>query len=362
MTIFVMFILSFVKKVSQILKDGRSKGQLLTREVAASLGIDAALVSRFESGERMPTKTQIIKLAEILNLSIEEIMVPWMAQKIIDEVGTDTLVLQALTLAEEQVKYNLKAQIELDQPIQNKIAAIDKLKLQLSTLRQNDNFRLADALAVEYTFESNKIEGNTLSLQETALVVQEGLTISGKSMREHLEAINHFEAISFIKDLVAHKTLFTEKILLQIHSLILRGIDRDNAGIYRKVQVRISGSKHEPPEPWQVPIKMEILCDWYQSNILSLHPVVLAAEMHERLVSIHPFIDGNGRTSRLLMNLILLQNGYTISNLRGDTNSRQRYYNALENARQDTNKFDFIDLILDSELASLTNNISQLTI
>ena len=225
---------------------------------------------------------------------------------------------------------------------------LDQLKDKLNHLRQNHSDKVAKAFDIEYTYESNKIEGNTLTLQETALVIEKGLTIGGKSLNEHLEAINHQYAIDYIKELASKKQTFSERDVLQIHQLILQSIDNQNAGKYRNVQVLISGAKHIPPQPFLVPKQMEDLFIWYNENKDQLHPIELSAEMHERLVTIHPFIDGNGRTSRLLMNLILLQNGFPIAILKGDTESRLNYYGALETAQTENNKQPFIDLITEN--------------
>lgn len=225
---------------------------------------------------------------------------------------------------------------------------LDQLKDKLNLFRQNHSDKVAKAFEIEYTYESNKIEGNTLTLQETALVIEKGLTIGGKSLNEHLEAINHQHAIEYIKQLATENQSVTERDLLQIHQLILQGIDNQHAGKYRNVQVLISGAKHIPPQPYIVPKQMEELFIWYNENKDHLHPIELSAEMHERLVTIHPFIDGNGRTSRLLMNLILLQNGFPIAILKGDTDSRLKYYGALETAQTGNDKQPFIDLITEN--------------
>lgn len=225
---------------------------------------------------------------------------------------------------------------------------LDLLKNKLNQLRQNNSEKVAKAFEIEYTYESNKIEGNTLTLQETALVIEKGLTIGGKSLNEHLEALNHSHAIEFIKEIVQENEPITERNLLQIHRLILQGIDNTNAGKYRNVQVLISGAKHIPPQPYLVPKQMEDLFIWYKENKNLLHPIELSAEMHERLVTIHPFIDGNGRTSRLLMNLILLQNGFPIAILKGDAVNRLKYYAALETAQTENNKKPFLNLIAEN--------------
>ena len=222
---------------------------------------------------------------------------------------------------------------------------LDELKDKLNHFRKNQGEKVAKAFDIEYTYESNRIEGNTLTLQETALVIEKGLTIGGKSMNEHLEAINHQHAIECIKDLANKKVSITERDVLQIHSLILQSIDNLNSGKYRNVQVLISGAKHIPPQPYLVPKQMEDLFLWYNENKDHLHPIELSAEMHERLVTIHPFIDGNGRTSRLLMNLILLQNGFPIAILKGDVKNRLKYFQALETAQIENDKQPFLDLI-----------------
>jgi Fic family protein len=225
---------------------------------------------------------------------------------------------------------------------------LDSLKGELNRLRNLQSDKVTRAFEIEYTYESNKIEGNTLTLQETALVIEKGLTVGGKTLNEHLEAVNHTYAIEYIKELARDKQNITERDLLQIHSLILKGIDNTNAGQYRKVQVLISGAKHVPPQSYLVAREMEELFIWYNKNKDKLHPVILSAEMHERLVTIHPFIDGNGRTARLLMNLILLQNGFPIAILKGDAESRLGYYNVLEIAQTESNKQPFIDFITEN--------------
>jgi Fic family protein len=198
-------------------------------------------------------------------------------------------------------------------------------------------------------------------LRETQLVINEGMTISGKSMREHLEAINHKEAILFIEDLVTQKMELSEYVLKQIHGIVLYGIDRENAGVYRKLPVAIAGSKHLPPQPYLLQDLMEDYFRFYELNKNDLHPVILAAEMHERLVSIHPFIDGNGRTSRLIMNFILLQHGFPLAIIGGDYESRVAYYDALEKVQTEDDKQSFILLIAEKVLFALERYINILS-
>lgn len=337
-----------------LLKNAREQKGLKTREVAQLLGIDQALISKFENGSRKPTKDQIIKLASLLEIDFETLMVAWLKEKIIYEIGQDEFALKAMNMVREEMENSyVTVKKSISKNLLSILNEIDALKAKLDQFRQFDSYRIAQALELEYTFESNRIEGNTMTLRETDLVVNEGLTISGKSMREHLEVINHQEAIAYIKHLIDKNTTLNEREVLSIHNLILRGINPEDAGRYRRVQVMIKGSSYMPPQPFLVSKEMEAFFIWFETNKNTLHPIVLAAELHERLVTIHPFIDGNGRTSRLIMNLILLQNGYVIANIKGDYDSRMQYYNALETAQTKNNKDDFLLFIAQIEKESL---------
>lgn len=346
--------------MKNLLKTARENKNLKTREVAQLLGIDQALVSKFENGNRKPTREQIVKLASILEIDYETLMVAWLKEKILYEIGDDeNFGLKALMVAESEMKYNAAFKRDtISNSLKSILNEIDALKKVLDQKRALDSFRIAQALELEYTFESNRIEGNTLTLRETDLVINEGLTVSGKSMREHLEAINHQEAIGYIKQLMEKGFSFSERELLTIHNLILRGIIPEDAGRYRRVQVMIKGSSHMPPQPYIVAKEMEDYFIWYETHKNKMHPVVLAAEMHERLVTIHPFIDGNGRTSRLVMNLILLQHGYVIANIKGDYDNRMKYYTALEIAQTNGNKENFLLFIAQIEKESLERYIN----
>lgn len=219
-----------------------------------------------------------------------------------------------------------------------------KKKQELDSFRPlNPNFvkNLEDWFRIELTYTSNAIEGNTLTRQETALVVEKGLTVGGKSLIEHLEATNHAAALDWVKAFAVNKNDITEKDIIKIHDLILKGIDDDNAGRYRSVPVRISGSRVILPNSAKVPTLMEEFCNWLGDA--GHDPIYLAAEAHYRLVTIHPFIDGNGRTARLLMNLILLKNGYPPALIR--KRDRLKYILSLEKAQLGGSKEDYYQII-----------------
>lgn len=210
---------------------------------------------------------------------------------------------------------------------------------------------LEEWFRVELTYTSNALEGNTLTRRETALVIESGLTVGGKTLKEHLEAANHAHALDFVRSLLNKKTSeLSQKDIFDIHNLILKGIDDNNAGRYRHVPVRISGSSVVLPNPRKVPDMMDAFISWLADNG-DLHPVALGGEAHYRLVTIHPFIDGNGRTARLLMNLILMINGYPPAIIR--KRNRLAYISALEKAQLGGSKADFESLIAKAAERSL---------
>ncbi len=196
---------------------------------------------------------------------------------------------------------------------------LEKL-LQQATQKKNelDSYRplpkeliknLDQWFKVETTYTSNAIEGNTLTAIETAIVIEKGLTIAGKTVKEHLEAINHGFAFDYILSLAKQsKDEIKLDTIFDLHSLVLKGIDNENAGCLRRIQVKISGSKVLLPQPIKLPDLMNDFIAWLHTT--REHPIIIAAEAHLELVTIHPFVDGNGRTARLLMNLLLIQEGY----------------------------------------------------
>jgi Fic family protein len=220
---------------------------------------------------------------------------------------------------------------------------LDK-KTRLDALRPFPNAalqRLRQDISVEWTYNSNSIEGNTLSLRETRVVLQDGLTIGGKTLREHFEAINHHKAIAWLEEVVCPGKNISASDILTLHGLVMTSIDDEFGGRFRTGRVQITGANFIPPNPLKVPDLMDELIEWVHQNPQKLDPVSLAAVFHHRFVCIHPFFDGNGRTGRLAMNLILMGLGYPpLIILRAD---RDKYYRALNEANQ--GKFDKLMLL-----------------
>ncbi|WP_341760968.1 Fic family protein [Candidatus Tisiphia endosymbiont of Thecophora atra] len=231
--------------------------------------------------------------------------------------------------------------------LDNKKKQLDRIRPLTSELVKN----LEQWFKVELTYTSNAIEGNTLSRLETAVVIEKGLTVGGKSLVEHLEAKNHAQALDLIHEIQQKKICeITENDILSIHALILKGIDDHNAGCYRRVAVRISGSRVIMPNPVKVPNLMADFIAWLNSS-KDMHPVQFAGEAHYRLVTIHPFSDGNGRTARLLMNLILIMAGYPPAIIR--LQERLPYITSLETAQLGGSKEAYGKIIFNAVNRSL---------
>lgn len=239
---------------------------------------------------------------------------------------------------------------------------IDQLKEQLASLRPlNDTElkRLREEFMIENTYNSNAIEGNTLTLRETALILQEGVTIAQKPIKEHLEAIGHKDAFEYVVTLADTHSPLTERVIKDIHSLILMN-DANNKGVYRSVPVRILGANHTPPQPYLVPVQMEQLIADYETMKREKHVIEAIAEFHLRFEGIHPFIDGNGRTGRLVLNLELMKAGLLPVNVKFA--DRALYYSCFDEYYSDQRSADpTIELISKYESEELQRYIALLS-
>ena len=206
---------------------------------------------------------------------------------------------------------------------------------------------LRDYYRVGLTYTSNAIEGNSLTESETKVVIEDGLTIQGKPLRDIYEAVGHAKAYDYVYQLTDKEQL-SESDILTLHQLFYQNIDPEKAGQYRNVKVYISGSRYAVSPVAKIQTEMKDLIDWYNKNEKKIHPIELAATFHLRFVFIHPFIDGNGRMARLLMNLVLLRNGYTIAIVPAVL--RHEYIYSLEAAHKE--KQLFLDFIADRVIAT----------
>ncbi len=234
----------------------------------------------------------------------------------------------------------------------NRIKSINEYKQKIDNFRPLSQHILEQLKAyykVSLTYTSNAIEGNSLTETETKIIIEDGITIGGKPMKDHLEVIGHSEAYDFLFELANNRKI-TEEEILKLHHLFYKSINEQKAGVYRDCNVIITGSDFELPKYGQVPKLMKD----FANNILQmkekLHPVEFAARLHLDLVTIHPFVDGNGRTARLLMNLALLQAGYNIAIISPVV--RNDYIAALKDAQINKNDTLFINFISEMVLES----------
>ena len=193
--------------------------------------------------------------------------------------------------------------------------------------------KIRESLSIEWTYNSNSIEGNTMSLRETQMVIQEGITIKGKSLREHFETHNHDKAIDYLYSIVNEDYKLRSIDILSLHGLVLRSIEDDFAGRIRNGGVRITGANFSPPNASKISELLDELIHFVNTNPLELNDIELATIFHHKLVWIHPFFDGNGRTVRLAMNLLLMGSGFPPAIIL--KNDRKKYYEALNQANRD---------------------------
>ncbi len=225
--------------------------------------------------------------------------------------------------------------IDLDdiKTFEAQIERLEKKKKQLSERRLLPAIamqKIKEGLFVEWTYNSNGIEGNTLTLNETRMVLEEGMTVKGKSLREHFEITNHHEAIAYLESLVQPEYQISERDILNVHEMVMNKIEKDFAGRLRNGSVRIVGANFKPPNAVKVPSLLEELIAFVNKNEMKLSDILLAAIFHHRFVWIHPFFDGNGRTVRLVMNLLLMRSGFPPAIIL--RNDRKKYYDALNQA------------------------------
>ena len=204
---------------------------------------------------------------------------------------------------------------------------IDQKKKELDSRRpltEGEVARLNEDFAIEYTYNSNAIEGNTLTLRETDMVLR-GLTIDQKPLKEHMEVVGHKEAFDFVRELVQKNEPLTERVVQQIHYLVLAD-KRQDRGVYRRIPVRIMGALHDPVQPYLIQPGMEQLMVRYAES--TEHIITKLARFHIEFEGIHPFIDGNGRTGRLLVNLELMKAGFPPIDIK--FTDRKAYYEAFD--------------------------------
>lgn len=240
--------------------------------------------------------------------------------------------------------------------LEDKLQKLNELRPISPTLL----LKLKERFEIEMTYNSNAIEGNTLTLKETYWVIQQGITVKGKPLKDHLEAKNHKEALDYLYEIIEKGSTYaiTEQLIKELHALVIQDIDPAIAGQYRNIDVFITGTEHVPPSGLDVPNRMKELVEWSNKNRKKMNVVDFASELHHKFVYIHPFQDGNGRTGRILMNIVLMQHGFPLSIIQKV--DRQKYYRIL--AAADNDKYEPLVLFVgQSVLRSLLLYLDVLT-
>lgn len=239
--------------------------------------------------------------------------------------------------------------------LEEKLSQLNKLRpISPSILN-----KIREQFEIEMTYNSNAIEGNSLTLKETFWVINKGLTIKEKPLKDHLEAKNHKEALDFLYELIDphKKNTISEHLIKQLHQLVVRDSQRDIAGVYRNGDVMIGGADHKPPSCLEIPKYMQDVIHWLSKEKNNLHPIELSSLLHHKLAYLHPFWDGNGRTSRLVMNIIIMNSGYPLAIIL--KNDRKRYYRVLAEADKGNYK-NLCEFIAQSVIRSLNIYLNSL--
>ncbi len=327
-------VLARRKNMIRMLVRERKNSKITQETLAARMGIARANLSRFERGELNSSLDYLMKYAMALGKSVDFVLKNDHKAMPVEE-----------TTNRKFIGVNMKRTEMLAKIDDYKRLIGEHRPLSVAEIREYDNY-----LRIGLTYSSNAMEGNTLTLSETKVILEDGLTVGGKPLRDCYEATGHAAAFDFMMTLTRDESLsVTEEIIRNLHRLFYEKIDSSVAGQYRDHQVFITGTEYIPPRPEDIPEQMEdFICELEIKKQL-LHPVELAAFAHRRLVDIHPFADGNGRTARLLMNMILINRGYqpvTIAPV-----LRLEYYDALRAAQRAEKPTDqpFFSLIAECE-------------
>ncbi len=324
------------RRMIKLLSDERKQRGLSQEDVAGRMGVLRSNLSRFEGGEQNPTLDFLIKYAVALGME------PDMILKGAPEADAVPVIRQQTK--KENTNMSYKALLEKIDFYRDEINK--KRPLSAAEIKELDNY-----FKIGTTYASNAIEGNTLTLSETKVIIEDGITVGGKPLKFCYEATGHAKAYDYMIAVARGGDFeITEEVILKLHKLFYGGIDSEYAGKYRDIQVFITGTEYLPPTPDDVPNLMGEFVEKLREYKDTMHPIEYAAYAHRRLVDIHPFVDGNGRTARLLMNLILINRGYVAVSI--SPVLRFDYMQALQAAQRKSKPSDeaFVRLIAECEV------------
>ena len=346
------------------LRENREDKQLTMRDVSAMTGIDPAIISKMESGERLPTEKQLAAMAYLYQLDQGELQIRWLGERILRLLDDEPAALEALEFAKSQLGLrNKKVEVEIPEvspELKEKLAKADFMKGLIEKkipLEPDQQLKRREQFTHEFIYEVNRMEDNVFSLQDTEAILKEGVTIPGKNLRQHLEIINHLDAVDYIRQIAKGKEKLNIHILQKLHKLIHHNIDRQNAGQFR------SGSLDNPkgnavlPQSKELENQLDELFEYYYLYRNALHPVLLSAELHQRFLKIQPFNEGNGFVAHLLLNYELLRNDYSLTFLHGDSIGKKNYLQALEQIQIGSDTESFYSLVANATADCLRNHL-----
>ena len=340
-------LVQIFKIMKTLLKSARELKGYTIREVAQQLIIDKALISKFESGTRKPTKEQIIKLAALLNIDQETLLIAWLKDKILEQIEDDPLALKVLQEVEKTIKNKKSLSgYTISDELKKYLITIDQLKLKLCNYKGQVLENVLHQLDINYTYESNRLEGNTLSFEETELVVNKGMTIAGKSMKEHLEAINHYEAFINTRNDFSKKFILTTEIIVNIQNLMGRGIQNFNEDLKNIPQTN--------------QLENDPIFNWFETNKNNLHPLILAVKTHEFLIKHSSTHYLKESVLRLIMNVILSSKNYLITTIPANTELIAKYHEVIKNAQSSENDESYLIFIAQAQIISLEKVLNLL--
>ncbi|NRT12070.1 Fic family protein [Flavobacterium sp. 14A] len=347
--------------MKNMLRTARENKGLKTRELSKMVAIDQALISKFESGERRPTKNQLLKLAITLDIELAPLLISWLKEKIINEIANEDYAIEALKEAQQIIlsKIALKKKSSLFL-FEKEIQLIEHLKKTANALHAFSNSKLQEDLALTYLYESNRLDGNSLSKIETELILNEGQSIAGKSMHEHLDVINHQEAMQYTQKIIDTNTNLTVAAILELHQLLYRGITPKEAGSFRTTEITVKNNLFSPSTAKNIATDLDDLLLWLNDNVDHLHPLILVATFKIKFVTLQPFKQGTAKIARLLMNVILVKNTMTPIIIKSDADSKNTYMNSLIASMQEEKNANFTHFIIQQQEDSLRYCISFL--
>jgi transcriptional regulator with XRE-family HTH domain len=296
--------------MKELLKTAREQKNIKTRELARLLHIDQALISKFENGNRMPTKEQVFKLAEALNIDYQTLLTSWLKEKVLEQIATFDCGPKALKMALDELKSHKSSLNIHSSTIESLIKDITLLKTQIKRKQNSEQFHPTKKDDVYCIFHVLQWNQHSFTMDEIEKYTQTKTQISGKSMKEHLEVNNAKEVLRYLHLLIDQKFDLNESEILTIHQLLLKNINSNEGGIYRKTPLFSSHFNIQSASSNEIESEVNELFEWYEKQKSSIHPIELATSMYLKFLAIQPFSESNEKIASLIFTFILWKKSY----------------------------------------------------